>query len=246
MGSWEQSDLLPFPVQIPHSLAERAPRKAALSQVNHTQSVLHSLIASFPITYSLCAFTAAQPSPLRPWQLGVSLAIISLQLLKASENDPKRPPFSVRAKGSQWNHRGNTIFSVSTLAHGISCHKVIPGQTVWQPLGVCSAQLSTHQRQRKKQEQMSPTGWVLPFLFLFWGYSVGEVSRKWTARKKMQWSLGNQRYKVRTYFSDYPSRMCLQRGVCTVSLQSRCIKVFKHSIKHHPKPQYFCKASRWS
>lgn len=66
MGSWEQSDLLPFPVQIPHSLAERAPRKAALSQVNHTQSVLHSLIASFPITYSLCAFTAAQPSPLRP------------------------------------------------------------------------------------------------------------------------------------------------------------------------------------
>lgn len=113
-------------------------------------------------------------------QLGVSLAIISLQLLKASENDPKRPPFSVRAKGSWWNHRGNTIFSVSTLAHGTSCHRVIPGQTVWQPLGVCSAQLSTSSRERNRNK-CHPLDESC--LFLFWGYSEREVSRKWTARK---------------------------------------------------------------
>lgn len=114
----------------PLTSRENSSKKAALSQLHHIQGVLHSLISPPAITSSLCAFTAAQPSPLRPLQLGVSLAIISLQLLKASENDPKRPPFSLRAKGSWWNHRGNTIFSVSTLAHGISCHRVIPGQTV--------------------------------------------------------------------------------------------------------------------
>lgn len=185
-----------------------------------------SFLLSFPHFPSPTAFVLSQllshlhsgPGSSAALQLGVSLAIISLQLLKASENDPKRPPFSVRAKGSRWNHRGNTIFSVSTLARGTSCHGVIPGQTVWQPLSVCSAQLSTHQQQRKKQEQMSPTGRVLPFPFLFWGYSVREVSRKWTARKNDAVISGKPALQGEDSFLWLcPSRMCLQRGVCSLT-----------------------------
>lgn len=220
--------LLPSPVQTPHSLAERTPRNAALCQLHHTQGVLHSLTASLAITSSLCASTAAQhlhsgPGSSAALQLGVSLAIISLQLLKASENDPKRPPFSVRAKGSWWNHRGNTIFSVSTLAHGTSCHRVIPGRAVWQAHGVCSAQFSTSSRERSRNK-CHP----LDNSCLFFSYFGVILREKYLENelpgKMMLWSLWNQRYRVRTHFSDCPSRMCLQRGVCTVSLQKWCIR----------------------
>lgn len=234
---------------------ERTPRKAAPSQVHHTQGVLHSLISSFPIPSSLCAFTAAQPSPLRPWQLscltaGCFLGNYITSVAESIRKWPQKTSFLCKSKkGSWWNHRGNTIFSVSTLAHGTSCHRVIPGQTVWQPPCVCSAQLrtSSRERNRNKWHPLDESCLFFPYfgVILREKYLENELPRG-----TMLWSLGNQSYKVRTHFSDCPSRTCLPRGVCMVSLHRWCIKVFKkmkrHSIKHHPEPQDFCKASGWS
>lgn len=124
--------LLPLPLQAPQRGLpgkQHFPRYITL-RVSCPLSFPHCPSPPAFVLSQLLSHPHAGPGSSAALQLGVSLAIRSLQLLKASENDPKRPPFSARAKGSWWNHRGNTIFSVSTLAHGTSCHRVIPGQTV--------------------------------------------------------------------------------------------------------------------
>lgn len=104
-------------------------KHTTLSQLQEIRAVLHPMQLSHPQVLCISTYALAD-SAVKPG----CLSIISLHLLKSSEDDPSRPPFSVRAESVQ--HRGNTIFSVCNKYITLwNClHGVLPGQIVWKPL----------------------------------------------------------------------------------------------------------------
>lgn len=59
---------------------------------------------------------------------------------------------------------------------------------------------------------MATTGWVLPFLSLFWGYSEREVSRKWTAGRNNAVISGKPELQGEDSFLWLPKQNVLAKG----------------------------------